>query len=382
MAYRNHLKWAHRLYLARTGRYMGRPDVTLRARAAPPAAVPRPTPVPSGPVPPRTVLPATARVQPIPLMGMQFPASRALAPRALMGIAPFPLVAEWRSQAASGRDPAMSVPAETARQPLPSPAQDSDLESLGPMDFDSGAPLLLEGEHALTSVPGYCDMDLVAAPDAAVGEPLDAPVPADLTPPLQPAALSVQRSGEPGQFPPQAPVAVCPPRTEPSVSCEGVVQADWDGQVKAAEASREFQGRRLVVPDWANMETAPVPVAPPRPAFPAPAPSGEAVADVPRPPLEAQDVLNAVRPSWYDGGPAHRRIVNDLLARYAPDFSRTCLLSALGWMLLQRQDLAGYLDWWICERQARQEPPADTLRFIREVLVGLRRAPFEAPRRE
>jgi len=39
-AYRNHLKWAHRLYLACTGRYIqvGRPDVTLRARAAPPAA--------------------------------------------------------------------------------------------------------------------------------------------------------------------------------------------------------------------------------------------------------------------------------------------------------------------------------------------------------
>jgi len=108
----------------------------------------------------------------------------------------------------------------------------------------------------------------------------------------------------------------------------------------------------------------------------------DAASDVPRPPLEVQDVLNAIRPSWYEGGPAHRRIIDDLLERHAPGFSRTCLLSALGWMLLQRQAVAGYLDWWICEHQSRQEPPADTLRFIRKVLVGLRRAPFEAPERE
>jgi len=57
-AYRNHLKWAHRLYLACTCRYVrvDRPDHTLRARAVPPAAEPRPTPVPSGPVPPRPLL--------------------------------------------------------------------------------------------------------------------------------------------------------------------------------------------------------------------------------------------------------------------------------------------------------------------------------------
>ena len=119
-AYRNHLKWAHRLYLARTGRYiqMGHPDVPLRVRTVPPAAGPRPIPVPSGPAPPRAALPATARVRPTPLMQMQFPASHASVPRALMGIEAFPLVAEWRSQAASGRDSAMPPPAETARQPL------------------------------------------------------------------------------------------------------------------------------------------------------------------------------------------------------------------------------------------------------------------------
>ena len=96
MAYRNHLKWAQRLYLARTGRYihMGRLDLPLRARAAPPATEPRPTPVPSGPVPSRPVPPAAVRVQPVPLMGMQFSASRTPVPRALMGITAFPLVAE------------------------------------------------------------------------------------------------------------------------------------------------------------------------------------------------------------------------------------------------------------------------------------------------
>ena len=129
------------------------------------------------------------------------------------------------------------------------------------------------------------------------------------------------------------------------------------------------------------METASVPAVPQHYASPAPAPSGEAVVTsaVPRPPLQVQDVLNAVRPSWYEGGPAHRRVVDDLLARHASDFGRSCLLSALGWMLLQRQDLAGYLDWWICERQGWQESPADTLQFIRQMLRGLRRTPLEAP---
>jgi len=90
-------------------------------------------------------------------------------------------------------------------------------------------------------------------------------------------------------------------------------------------------------------------------------------------------VLNAIRPSWYEGGPAHRRIVDNLLASFSSDFSRPCLVSALGWMLLQRQDVAWYLDWWIGERRARREPPADTLYFLRQVLAGLRCAPFVAP---
>ena len=46
-------------------------------------------------------------------------------------------------------------------------------------------------------------------------------------------------------------------------------------------------------------------------------------------------------------------------------------------MLLQRQDLAGYLDWRVWERQNRQEPPAETLRYVRQVLRALRCAPLE-----
>jgi len=273
-AYRNHLKWAHRLYLARTGRYVhvGHPDLTLRARVVPPAAEPWPTPVPSGPVPPRSVLPATVRVRPVPLMGVRFPASHAPAPRALMGITAFPLVASWRAQMALDTGLTRSPPAETTRRPRLSPAQESDLDSLGPADFDSDAPLILEGEHALTSVPGYCDMDLATAPEVDVGGALDAPGPADLTPPLQPAVLPAPRSRTPGQCPPQAPVAICPPRAAPSGSRGDEAPAHWEEQVEAAEASGEFRGRRLVVPEWANMETAPVPDAPSCLASPAPLP--------------------------------------------------------------------------------------------------------------
>ena len=100
----------------------------------------------------------------------------------------------------------------------------------------SDGPLLLEGEHVLTAVPGYCEMDVTA------------PVPAVLGSPPQPVTLSVQRSGDPGQSPLQAPVAVCPPRPGPSVSDEGITQANWDVQVEAEEDSRVIQDRRWLSP--------------------------------------------------------------------------------------------------------------------------------------
>jgi len=345
----------------------------------PPATESRPTPIPSGPVPTRSLRPETVRAQPIPLTRRQIPASCALAPHALMGITAFPLVAKWRSQATSGRDSAMSPPAETARRPPSSPAQDSDLDSLGPLDFGSGAPLLLEGELVLTSVPGYCDMDLAAAPDAAVGGPLDAPVPADLAPPLQPAVLSAPRVSMAGQCSPQALVEACPPEAEPSGSGEVAVPAHWEAQVEEAEASDGFQRRPVVVPDWANMETPPVPDVPRHFASPSSTTPSEAVVTAvePRPMLDVRDVLNAIRPVWYEGGPAHCRVVDDLLARFSSPFEAACLISALGWMLLQRQDVGLYLDWWISERQALSESPANTLRVLREILARLQHAPFE-----
>jgi len=254
-----------------------------------------------------------------------------------MGITVFPLVAEWRSQATSGRDSAISPPAETARRPPSSPAQESDLDSLGPEDFGTGAPLLLEGEHDLTSVPGYCDMDLVAAPEVGDKGPLDAPVPADLAPPLQPAALSAPWPSAPGQCSPQAPVDAYPPEAESSAPSEEAVPSHWDEQVEEAEVSDDFQGRPVVVPDWANMETPPVPDIPRHPASPSSAmPSDvDSTAVVPRPTLDPRDVLNAIRPIWYEGGPAHRRVVDDLLARFSSPFEAACLISTLGWMLLQ-----------------------------------------------
>ena len=99
----------------------------------------------------------------------------------------------------------------------------------------------------------------------------------------------------------------------------------------------------------------------------------------PRPPLEPQDVLNAIRPIRYEGGPAHRRVVDDLLARFSSPFGASCLISALGWMLLQRQDVGLTLDWWIGECQALRELPADTLRVLRQILTRLQHALFEVP---
>jgi len=249
-AYQNHLKWAHRLYLAHTGRFVhvDRPDHTRRARAVPPATELWPTPVPSGPVPPRLLLPETVRARPAPLVGMQFPASRALAAWALMGIEAFPLVAEWRSQAASGRDSARPPPAETARRPLSPPAQDVGLD--------------LVAIDASVSQPGTVGIGCAAVGDMGFGRLLDAPVPADLAPLLQPAILSAPRPWLRRQYPRLAPVEVNPPGAEISSPYEIDAPAHWDEQVVEAEASGAFWGRQAVVPDWANMETAPVPDAP------------------------------------------------------------------------------------------------------------------------
>jgi len=150
-------------------------------------------------------------------------------------------------------------------------------------------------------------------------------------------------------------------------------------QVEEAEASDDFQRRPVVVPDWANMETPPVPDVPRHFASPSSAVPSDAdeAADEPRPMLDPQDVLNTIRPIWYEGDPAHRRVVDDLLARFSSPFEAACLISTLGWMLLQRQDIGLYLDWWIGERQALSESPADTLRVLREILARLRHAPFE-----
>ena len=90
-----------------------------------------------------------------------------------------------------------------------------------------------------------------------------------------------------------------------------------------------------------------------------------------------QALINAVRPSWFEGGLAHSRVADDVLARYTSLVDRAGILSALEWMLLQRRDVAAYLDWCICEHQASGEPPADTLRSLREVLSHIHHAPVE-----
>ena len=43
------------------------------------------------------------------------------------------------------------------------------------------------------------------------------------------------------------------------MSDEGATQADWGGQVAAEELSEVGQARQLAMPDWANLETPPVP---------------------------------------------------------------------------------------------------------------------------
>ena len=98
---------------------------------------------------------------------------------------------------------------------------------------------------------------------------------------------------------------------------------------------------------------------------------------VQRPGLTFQALIDAVRPLWFEGALAHSRVADDVLARYSSWVDRAGILSALDWMMLQRRDVAGYLDWCIGEHQASGESPADTLRSLREVLSRIYRAPVE-----
>ena len=115
----------------------------------------------------------------------------------------------------------------------------------------------------------------------------------------------------------------------------------------AEELSGEGQARQPNVPDWAIMETPPVAEVSPLRASPATAPPVEAVAlpAAQRPGLTYQALIDAVRPSWFERGLAHSRVADDVLARFTSLVDRAGILSALEWMLLQRRDVAAYLDW-------------------------------------
>ena len=71
---------------------------------------------------------------------------------------------------------------------------------------------------------------------------------------------------------------------------------------------------------------------------------------LPRPWLQPQNVVNAARPHWFAGVAATQRIVPALLAEYSTVLSTEQLRSCLGWMVVQRRDVAWYLRVWISNR--------------------------------
>jgi len=96
-----------------------------------------------------------------------------------------------------------------------------------------------------------------------------------------------------------------------------------------------------------------------------------------RPDLDFQVLLDAIRPFWLEGIPAHSRVVDNLLSSHTSGFSRAGLISSLGWMFLQRRDVSLYLGWCIEQHQAAGESPADTLQALWEFLSRVYRAPVE-----
>ena len=225
--------------------------------------------------------------------------------------------------------------------------------------------------------PTTAGRDPAMVRDTGIGSPLDAPVPADLAPPLQPAILPVPRPWLHRQHPRLAPVEVDPPRAEISGPYEIDALAQWDVQVEEAEASGESLQGHAVVPDWANLETPPVPDMPscfasPAPAFPE---DVDATVEEPPPLLEPRDVLNAIRPFWYEGVPAHHLVAADILSRFSTTLTPPQLRGILGWMFHQRRDMAWYFQWWLDQRQALGEAPADTLSALRQLLYQMEHAP-------
>jgi len=102
----------------------------------------------------------------------------------------------------------------------------------------------------------------------------------------------------------------------------------------------------------------------------------EPPAVVHRPLLASQDVIDAIRPFWYEGAPAHPGVADNLLARFSAPFDALHIRSALGWMLLQRRDVAWYLLSWLGQRPALDELPSDTLLALYQLLHAMQQAPI------
>ena len=90
-------------------------------------------------------------------------------------------------------------------------------------------------------------------------------------------------------------------------------------------------------------------------------------------------MIDAIRPFWYEGAPAHLAVTEDLLARFSAPFGASHLHSALGWMLLQRRDVAWYLLSWLGQRPALGELPSDTLLALYQLLHAMQQAPIRYP---
>ena len=96
--------------------------------------------------------------------------------------------------------------------------------------------------------------------------------------------------------------------------------------------------------------------------------------DALRPDLRPQDVLNAICPHWLEGVSAHRQVADELLSQLSTTLTPPQLHDILGWMSLERQDVAWYLQSWISQYQTSGAAPADILQALLQFLASIEQA--------
>ena len=95
-------------------------------------------------------------------------------------------------------------------------------------------------------------------------------------------------------------------------------------------------------------------------------------ASVLRPRLQAQDVMRAARPHWFDRADAAYGIILALLAEFSSDFYEEQLRGWLDWMWMQRHYVIWFLRDWVSHLASQGYAPDQILQSVLQLLEAMR----------